>query len=64
MIPKELQYTEKKLLMLTKRQKSSLEKLSQYGVNVSEFIRRAIRRQIKDEWPEIKDNKDKVKLPF
>ena len=64
MKPTEIQYTEKKLLLLTKRQKASLETLKKYGVNVSEFIRRAIKAQIKSEWPSIKDSNDKVKLLF
>ena len=64
MKPKQLQLTEKKLLPLTKQQKSSLEKLAQYGVNVCQFIRDAIKDKIKSEWPEIRDKKDKEKLPF
>ena len=64
MIPTDLQYTEKKLLLLTKRQKASLEKLKEYGVNVSHFIREAIKEKLKTDWKEIKDSKDKIKLPF
>jgi len=54
MKPKELQFTEKKLLLLTKQQMASLEKLSQYGVNVSQFIRDAIKEKIQRDWPEIR----------
>jgi len=64
MIPKELQYTEKKLICFTLQQKKAFEKLEKYGVNISQFIRQAIKEKISREWKEIKDNKDKMKLPF
>ena len=64
MIPKELQHTEKKLICFTKQQKEAFETLEKYGVNISQFIRQAVREKIKREWKEIKDKKDKIKLPF
>ena len=64
MKPKQLQLTEKKLLPLTRQQKASLKKLEQYGVNVCQFIRDAIKEKIQRDWPEIRDKKNKEKLPF
>lgn len=64
MKPKELKLNKKKLLSLTLQQSQSLKKLEQYGVNVSQFIRDAIKEKIHREWPEIKERKNKEKLPF
>ena len=64
MKPTELQHTEKKLLLLTKQQKASLKTLESYGVNVSHFIREAIKEKLSRDWKGIKDKKDKIRLPF
>lgn len=62
--PIDLQYTYKKLIGFTKTQKLAFEKLEQYDVNVNQFIRQAIKEKLKREWKEIKDKKEKIKLPF
>ena len=43
---------------------NSLNKLKDYDVNVSQFIRLAISDKIKRDWKEIKEKKERVKLPF
>lgn len=45
-------------------QLNSLEKLKNYDVNISQFIRLAIAEKIKRDWKQIKENKQRVKLPF
>jgi post-segregation antitoxin (ccd killing protein) len=58
------QFTEVQKVMISKIQKESLNKLRQYDVNVSKFIRSAIKEKIKRDWPKIKEKKERVKLPF
>ena len=58
------QYTERQVIMISKNQWASLQVLSCYGVNVSQFIRQAITEKIKRDWKDIKQSKEKVKLPF
>ena len=43
---------------------NSLNKLKDYDVNVSQFIRLAIAEKIKKDWKQIKEEKQRVKLPF
>ena len=43
---------------------NSLNKLKDYDVNVSQFIRLAIAEKIKRDWKQIKEEKQRVKLPF
>ena len=43
---------------------TSLKKLEDYDVNISKFIRLAIAEKIKRDWKQIKENKQRVKLPF
>ena len=43
---------------------NSLKKLKDYDVNISQFIRLAISEKIKRDWKQIKEEKQRVKLPF
>ena len=43
---------------------NSLNKLKDYDVNISKFIRLAIAEKIKRDWKQIKEEKQRVKLPF
>ena len=43
---------------------NSLNKLKDYDVNISQFIRIAISEKIKRDWKQIKEKKERVKLPF
>ena len=60
----EYQYVYKKQIGFTNTQKESLIKLSEYGVNVNQFIRQAIKEKIKREWKIIKESKNKEYCPF
>lgn len=42
----------------------SLQKLKHYDVNLSQFIRTAIKEKIKRDWKVIKEKKERVYLPF
>ena len=61
--PIELQYTYKKAIGFTERQRQSLETLEKYGVNVNQFIRQAVKEKIQRDWKTIK-SKTKFKTPF
>ena len=51
-------------IRFSEKQAESLQKLKDYDVNVSQFIRIAIAEKIKSNWKEIKEKKERVKLPF
>lgn len=51
-------------LRLSDQQVKTLDKLSQYDVNVPNFIRQAIHEKILREWTSIKYEKERIKLPF
>ena len=51
-------------IRFTEKQAESLQKLKDYDVNVSQFIRIAIREKIAKDWKAIKEKKERVKLPF
>ena len=57
-------YTVIHTIRFTKQQAESLQKLKDYDVNVSQFIRLAISEKIKRDWKQIKEEKQLVKLPF
>ena len=50
--------------MISPKQKESLIKLKQYDVNVSNFIRQAIKEKLSKDWKQIKEKKERVKMPF
>jgi len=51
-------------IRFTEKQAESLQKLKDYDVNISQFIRLAIAEKIKRDWKSIKEKKERVKLPF
>jgi len=57
-------YTEVVVTKITKKQKSTLEKLKSNGVNPSKFVRDAIREKIQKEGLEIMSRKTKRYCPF
>ena len=57
-------YTVIHTIIFSKQQSESLQKLKDYDVNVSQFIRLAISEKIKRDWKQIKEKKERVKLPF
>jgi hypothetical protein len=58
------QLTEIYNIRLTKQQSEVLKKLANYNVNVSWFIRLAIREKLQRDWSFIKEKQEKLKLPF
>ena len=57
-------YTVIHTIRFTDKQAESLQKLKDYNVNVSQFTRQAIAEKIKRDWKQIKEKKERVKLPF
>lgn len=57
-------YTVIHTIRFSVQQAESLQKLKDYDVNVSKFIRLAIAEKIKKDWKQIKSEKQRVKLPF
>lgn len=60
----EIQYSYKKQISFTQKQKKSLKTLENYGVNVNDFIRIAIREKLHRDWKSIKEEKERMRLPF
>ena len=50
--------------MISEQQAKAFEVLKSYNVNVSYFIRDAIKEKIKRDWPKVKEEHNKMKLPF
>ena len=57
-------YTVIHTIRFSKQQAESLQKLKDCDVNVSQFIRLAISEKIKRDWKQIKQQQERVKLPF
>jgi hypothetical protein len=62
--PIEIQYSYKKQIGFTQQQKKSLQTLEKYGVNVNNFTRIAVKEKLNREWKTIKEEKNKIKIPF
>jgi group I intron endonuclease len=60
--PKQL--TKIKTIRFTESQMNSLTILESYNVNVNQFIRQAIKEKLQKEWKQIKEEKERIKLPF
>lgn len=58
------QLTVIKTIRFTGTQAESLKTLESYNVNVSQFIRQAIKEKIARDWKGIKERKNKIKCPF
>lgn len=58
------QLTETYSIRLNKKQSETLQKLKDHDVNISDFIRLAIKEKLQRDWKQIKENKEKIKLPF
>ena len=50
--------------MISEKQNESLNRLINYDVNVSQFIRSAIKEKLQRDWKHIKEAKNKIKAPF
>lgn len=58
------QLTKSKTIRFTESQMNSLSILESYNVNVNQFIRQAIKEKLQKEWKQIKEEKERIKLPF
>ena len=56
-------YNIRREILINKVQYNSLKILDDYGVNVSQFIRSAIKEKLQKDWKEIKLTKN-IKCPF
>ena len=57
-------YTNRQVIMISDIQAESLKVLQNYNVNVSQFIRQAIKEKINRDWKSIKETKPKQNCPF
>ena len=57
-------YTIRQVVMITDKQSETLDILRKYDVNISQFIRIAIKEKIGRDWKSIKEKKERIKLPF
>ena len=51
-------------IRLTDSQSNSLKILKSYNINISEFIRQAIKEKLQKDWKHIKEPKQKDICPF
>lgn len=58
------QFTVIKPIRFSEKQANSLKVLEDYGVNVSHFIRAAVKEKLQREWKSIKEENERVRLPF
>ena len=63
-MPKLQTYTESKTFKFSKQQVSAFRQLEKYNVNISCFVRNAIKEKILREYKTIKEEHIKIKLPF
>ena len=59
-----MQLTKSKTIRFTETQMNSLIILENYGVNVNQFIRLAVKEKLQKDWKKIKEKKEKIILPF
>ena len=64
MKPTEIQYSYKKQIGFTEKQKQSLQTLEKYGVNINQFIRQAVKEKLQRDWKKIKESKKKNTVHF
>jgi len=58
------QLTKSKTIRFTETQMNSLNILQNYGVNINQFVRLAVKEKLQKDWKEIKEKKEKIKYPF
>ena len=58
------QLTKSKTIRFNETQMNSLNILQNYGVNINQFIRLAVKEKLQKDWKEIKEKKEKIKYPF
>lgn len=58
------QLTKSKTIRFSEVQMNSLDILENYGVNVNQFIRLAVKEKLQKDWKTIKEKKEKIICPF
>jgi hypothetical protein len=58
------QLTKSKTIRFTETQMNSLNILQNYGVNINQFVRLAVKEKLQKDWKLIKEKKEKIKYPF
>jgi hypothetical protein len=56
--------TIRQVIMISEKQAESLKILKSHNVDISQFIRQAIKEKLQRDWKEIKESKNKYKCPF
>ena len=56
--------TKSKTIRFTETQMNSLNILQNYGVNINQFVRLAVKEKLQKDWKLIKEKKEKIKYPF
>jgi hypothetical protein len=59
-----MQKTKIHKVRITEQQAYAFEQLKKYDVNLSQFIRQAIKEKLSRDWKQIKESKKKSKCPF
>ena len=59
-----MQLTKSKTIRFSEIQMNSLAILENYGVNVNQFIRLAVKEKLQKDWKTIKEKKEKIICPF
>ena len=63
-MPKPQLYTKSKTFKFSKQQIKAFEQLEKYNVNVSHFVREAIKEKIQRDWKSIKERNKVSDCPF
>jgi hypothetical protein len=58
------QLTKIKTIRFSETQMNAFKTLQNYGVNVNQFIRLAVKEKLQKDWKTIKEKKEKIILPF
>lgn len=58
------QLTKSKTIRFSETQMNSLSILENYGVNVNQFIRLAVKEKLQKDWKIIKEKKERIYCPF
>jgi hypothetical protein len=58
------QLTKSKTIRFSETQKKAFETLENYGINVNQFIRLAVKEKLQKDWKKIKEKKEKIYCPF
>ena len=58
------QLIKSKTIRFSETQMNSLSILENYGININQFIRLAVKEKLQKDWKTIKEKKEKIICPF